>query len=129
MDAVALFKDVTAGTHRRRLAVDEQLPVLAGLLVIAEREALIERRDDGVESPAPAAVGVVVGFQPGLTEQLLGQVGRGSAVCKREILRGSPRLLIALCINADYGARSADLRIHDAAGADDRDGRGDFLVR
>ena len=129
MHAVALFKDVTAGTHRRGLAVDEKLPVFAGLRIPAEREALIERRSDGVESPAPTTIGVVVGLQPGLTEQLLGQVGRGSAVCKREILRGSPRLLIALCINADYGARSADLRIHDAAGADDRDGRGDFLVR
>ncbi len=47
----------------------------------------------------------------------------------RKALRSSPCLPIALRVSADNRARSADLRIHYAAGAGDRDGRRDFLVR
>jgi len=129
LNAVALFEDVTARADRRGLAVDEQLPVFAGLRIPAKREALIERRGDGVESPTPAVIGIVVCFQSGLAKQLLGQIGRGGPVCKREVLRGGPRLLITPCINANDRARGANPRIHDAAGTGDRNDRGDFLIR
>ena len=72
LQQVLMQEDITACADHRGLAVDEQLPVLAGLLIKAKREGLIERRSDGVESPAPTVIGIVICFQPGLTEQLLG---------------------------------------------------------
>ena len=81
----------------------------AGRRVVGERAARVEGRRDRVERPAPGAVGVVVGLEAGLPEELLGEVGRGRALLQSDLLRGGPGLLGALGVGADDGARGRDL--------------------
>ena len=75
---VACLEHHAAGAQLGRRAVDEQLPVLSGRLVPAERIARVGR-GDGVEVPAVAARSVV-GLKTRLLEQELGRRRSGRAI-------------------------------------------------
>ena len=88
-------------------------------MVVCKGAIGIERRRNGIEHPTPRAVGVIVGLEAGLLKELLGKIGSSRAVLERVLRSGSPRLLLALSVDANNRARRCDLgavlttRAHD----------------
>ena len=117
-DRVASLERVAARTNRCGRAVDEELPVRSGLRIIAKRLARVDGRGDGIEVPAPGSH-AVIGGEAVLLEERLREVGGGRPRFERIRLGGSPRLLLALSVDANNRARRCDLgavlttRAHD----------------
>ena len=97
-------------------------------MVVCKGAIDIERRRNGIEYPTPRAVGIIVGLEAGLLKELLGKIGGRRAILERVLRRGSPRLLLALGIDADNRARRRNLGIVLTARAQNRDLCRDILV-
>ena len=127
-DRVARLESVVASAHRCSDAVDEQLPIGARSIVVCKGAIGIERRRNGIEHPTPRAVGIVVGLEASLLKELLGKIGGSRAVLERVLRSGSPRLLLALGVDANNRARRCDLGAVLTARAHDRQRCRDILV-
>ena len=117
-DLVAGLDGDAARHGGRGLAVDVEMPVLAGLLVPSVGLAAV---GDGAEHPTPGR-GAVVGVDARGGKERLGEVGRRGALDELDG-PGTPGLGVAVAVDADDLGRRGDVARHGPVGAvDPRDG-------